>query len=83
MFGQADTGAVVDSEAAKTEQADVIEARKLVAKAEALFDKTSNEDKEDMIDLIEGINSCIAENDSERLKKTAAKLADIIYYLES
>ena len=83
LFGQADTGIVVDSEAAKTEQADVIEARKLVAKAEALFDKTSNEDKEDMIDLIEDINSCIAENDSERLKKTAAKLADIIYYLES
>ncbi|MDP2099907.1 MAG: Hsp70 family protein [Methylobacter sp.] len=83
LFGQADNSSAEPSEAAKAEQADVVEARKLIAKAEALFDKTSNEDKEDMIDLIEDINTCITEGDSDRLKETNTKLADIIYYLES
>jgi len=83
LFGQADNSPVAPSEAAKAEQPDVVEARKLIAKAEALFDKTSNEDKEDMIDLIEDINTCIAEGYSDRLKETNTKLADIIYYLES
>ncbi len=83
LFGQADNSPVAPSEAAKAEQPDVVEARKLIAKAEALFDKTSNEDKEDMIDLIEDINTCIVEGYSDRLKETNTKLADIIYYLES
>ena len=82
LFGQAD-GSVVHAVAPETDQSDVVEARKLIAKAEALFDKTSNEDKEDMIDLIEDIQTCIAEGLTDRLKETAAKLADIIYYLES
>lgn len=85
LFGQRDDSSVVHTEPAKAaaDAPDVVEARKLIVKAEALFDKTSNEDKEDMIDLIEDIHTCIAEGYSDRLKETAAKLADIIYYLES
>ncbi|CAA9889275.1 Chaperone protein DnaK [Candidatus Methylobacter favarea] len=79
LFGQNETiGAVV-----KNESPEIVEARKLIAKAEALFDKTSSEDKEDMMDLIEDINSCIEAGLNDRLQETAAKLADIIYYLES
>ncbi|MFI3154648.1 MAG: Hsp70 family protein [Methylococcaceae bacterium] len=83
LFGQRDDGSVVHTESSKADKPEVVEARKLIAKAEALFDKTSNEDKEDMIDLIEDIHTCITEGYSDRLKETAAKLADIIYYLES
>jgi molecular chaperone DnaK (HSP70) len=83
LFGQSDEGSVVHTEPHKVDKPEVVEARKLIAKAEALFDKTSNDDKEDMIDLIEDIHTCIAESYSDRLKETAAKLADIIYYLES
>jgi molecular chaperone DnaK len=79
LFGQNETGSAVD----KNEATEIIEARKLIAKAEALFDKTSNEDKEDMIDLIEDINSCIEAGLDDRLQESVAKLADIIYYLES
>jgi molecular chaperone DnaK len=79
LFGQIETGSAVD----KNEATEIIEARKLIAKAEALFDKTSNEDKEDMIDLIEDINSCIEAGLDDRLQESVAKLADIIYYLES
>ena len=78
-----ETMAVLFTPSRQADKPEVVEARKLVARAEALFDKTSNEDKEDMIDLIEDIHTCIAEGYSDRLKETAAKLADIIYYLES
>lgn len=83
LFGQRDDGSVVHTEPPKTDNPEAVEAHKLIAKAEALFDKTSNEDKEDMIDLIEDIHTCIAEGYSDRLKEATAKLADIIYYLES
>jgi molecular chaperone DnaK len=67
----------------KNETPEIVEARKLIAKAETLFDITSNEDKEDMIDLIEDITSCIEAGLDDRLQESVAKLADIIYYLES
>jgi molecular chaperone DnaK len=79
LFGQDETIRAV----VKNEAPEIVEARKLIAKAEALFDKTSNEDKEDMIDLIEDINSCIEGGLDDRLKEYVAKLSDIIYYLES
>ncbi|MDD1623230.1 MAG: Hsp70 family protein [Methylococcaceae bacterium] len=79
LFGQNETIRAV----VKNEAPEIVEARKLIAKAEALFDITSNEDKEDMIDLIEDINSCIEAGLDDRLQESVAKLADIIYYLES
>ena len=79
LFGQNETISAV----VKNEAPEIVEARKLIAKAEALFDISSNEDKEDMIDLIEDINSCIEAGLDNRLEESVAKLADIIYYLES
>jgi molecular chaperone DnaK len=79
LFGQSDETIRV----VKNEAPEIVEARKLIAKAEALFDASSNEDKEDMIDLIEDINSCIESGLDERLQESVARLADIIYYLES
>jgi molecular chaperone DnaK (HSP70) len=79
LFGQNDALHSV----VKNEAPEIVEAHKLIAKAEALFEKTSNEDKEDMIDLIEDIYSCIEAGLDERLQESVAKLADIIYYLES
>jgi molecular chaperone DnaK len=79
LFGQNEAlRAVVKSEAPE-----IVEARKLTAKAEALFGKVSDEDKEDMIDFIEKINGCIESGSNERVHEYAVKLADIIYYLES
>ncbi|MDD1624577.1 MAG: heat-shock protein Hsp70, partial [Methylococcaceae bacterium] len=79
LFGQNETVRAV----VKNEAPEIVEALKLIAKAEALFDISSNEDKEDMIDLIEDINSCIEAGLDARLQESVAKLADIIYYLES
>lgn len=59
------------------------EAGQLILKAKALFDRVSEEDKEDMTALIDQINQCIERQDPEAAKKPAEELKDIIYYLES
>ncbi len=79
LFGHNETGRVIDSH----QSPEIVAALKLIAKAEALFDKTSTEDKEDMIDLIEDINTCIEAGLDDRLQEAVVKLTDIIYYLES
>ncbi len=79
LFGQNEAGRVIDSH----QSPEIAAALKLIAKAEALFDKTSTEDKEDMIDLIEDINTCIEAGLDDRLQEAVVKLTDIIYYLES
>ena len=79
LFGQNEALSAV----VKNEAPEIVEANKLIAKAEALFDIASNEDKEDMIDLIEDIKNCIEAGPDNRLHEAVTKLADIIYYLES
>ena len=81
-----DTDTPVEEAAATETPAEapaIDEARKLIAKAEALFDKVSDEDKEDMVDLIETLSAGIEAGDSDGLQEPIEKLADIIYYLES
>ncbi len=51
--------------------------------AEKLFDDISNEDKEDMLDLIKRLRECIDEQDIAGLEKPVTELNDIIYYLQS
>ena len=88
LFGQMDSGLFEEDQA---EDATIIEAvapeieaaKKIITKAESLFEKVSSEDKEDMIDLIETISSCIETQDIEGLDDPVAQLNDIIYYLES
>ena len=81
LFGQNETGSVVDDNDKETPE--ILAARQLIVKAESLFDQTADEDKEDMIDLIEDIYSCIEAGLNDRLQESVIKLADIIYYLES
>ncbi len=69
--------------AAETASPEMAAARALIAKAESLFDRIGDTDKEDMIDLIEIIALCIENGDLAGLAKPAEQLNDIIYYLES
>lgn len=79
LFGETASEAI----SAKVESPAVTEARKLIQKAESLFDTVSAEDKEDMVDLIENIIACIdAENDAG-LQEPVERLNDILYYLQS
>ncbi|MDD5579920.1 MAG: Hsp70 family protein [Methylobacter sp.] len=86
LFGQLDSSldAYAEPEWVEAPVAPEIEAaRNLIAKAESLFEQVSNEDKEDMINLIETLASCIEAEDIEGLKEPVEQLNDIIYYLES
>ena len=72
-----------DENDAKPESATVAQARKLIKKAESLFDTASAEDKEDMVDLIETITDFLDSSDENALQDLVTRLNDIIYYLES
>ena len=86
LFGQMDSSVIEHEpleEIVESVAPEIEAAKQLIAKAEALFDTVSNEDKEDMIDLIETISGCIEDKDIAGLETPVAELNDIIYYLES
>lgn len=62
---------------------EIAAARQLIAKAESLFAQVSKEDEEDMINLIDALQACIAAGDIAGLEQPAEQLRDIIFYLES
>jgi len=86
LFGKLDSSLYLQNEQ-ETPENEVIpeieEARLLITKAESLFEQISNEDKEDMIDIIETISVCINAKDIAGLDEPVEQLNDIIYYLES
>lgn len=84
LFGQMDSGSdEIEKSDAVSESKAVAEARQLIKKAETLFDTVSDEDKEDMVNLIETITDCIEAGDEGALQEPVEQLNDIIYYLES
>ena len=86
LFGQMDASLFDQNQPESIEAPvtpEIEAARKVIDKAEGLFEQVSNEDKEDMIDLIETITACIEAEDSLGLEEPVAQLTDIIYYLES
>lgn len=86
LFGQLDSDMVAQAAPEPVESptaAEIRDARNLIAKAESLFDQISEDDKEDIIDLIETITACIETDDIAGLEEPVEQLNDIIYYLES
>ena len=85
LFGQMDSGLFEEQQEPieEPDAAEIVAARELIAKAEAMFEKVSAEDKEDMVDIIELLITYIEAKNIEGLDKPVADLSDIIYYLES
>ena len=87
LFGKLDSSLLEEDEPeqyqTEEEAEEIKSAKKLIAKAENLFDKVSVEDKEDMVDLIENLTDCIEAKDIGGLDTPVALLTDIIFYLES
>lgn len=85
LFGKLDSSLYEQDESAVIEQVipEIEAAQKLISKAEGLFEQVTQEDKEDMIDLIETITVCIDAKDIAGLDQPVESLTDIIYYLES
>ena len=61
----------------------VVEAKALVEKAEHLLEKATEEDREEIANLIEAIQDALESGDAETLTAPVDELSDIIYYLES
>jgi len=86
LFGQMDSRVIEhepEQEPIATNSPEIKVAEALIVKAEALFEQVSNEDKEDMVNLIETLTKCIEVKDIAGLDAPSAELTDIMYYLES
>lgn len=60
-----------------------VQAEALIDKARSLFDKAGEDDREDMIDLIEAIGQALADDDEGLLQENMDELSEIIFYMES
>ncbi len=60
-----------------------VQARALVDKARAMLESVSQDDQEDIIEQIEGIEDALAEKDQQALTDAVEQISDLIYYLES
>jgi len=60
-----------------------VQAKALAEKAERLLDRAAEDDREEMINLIESIKDALSEGDIDALAEPVATLSDILFYLES
>lgn len=61
----------------------MVQARALVEKAERLLDKAAEDDREEMINLIETIKDALSNNHLDALAEPTSALSEILFYLES
>ncbi len=71
-----------EAQAETSEQQDIKKARALIEKAQNLLDKASAEDREDMVNLIEELQSAIDAENVEQIVDGTEQLTDILYYLD-
>lgn len=83
LLGLAGGGELVAGGEAKEGHAEEVKARALVEKAERLLEQANEEDREDMIDLIEAIKDGLAAQDAAAVDSASERLADILYYLDT
>ena len=81
LFGPAATG----NGAAETADGDSVpfDVAGLIAKAEAKLDDAGEEDRSEMIDLIEAIRDARKAGDRDRLAEACEQLNDLLFYLET
>ncbi len=61
----------------------IVQAQALVEKAERLLDRAAEDDREEMINLIESIKDAISGGHLDDLAEPTTALAEILFYLES
>lgn len=82
LFGQTDE-LFTETGVAQASGQEHDQAAELIAKAEALFDRVSEEDKEDMTALIEQIRQGLEKQDASAIAEPIEQLREMLYYLES
>ena len=81
LFGESEEFKVTPSTSSDPHA--TVQAKALVEKAERMLDQASEEDQEDMINLIETIKDILSGEDLAALPKAMDELSDILFYLES
>ncbi len=78
-------GALLENtERGETEQhRELTQARALIEKAERLIENVGEDDREDLVDLIEAANDAIETQDTRTLQEICNQLSDLIFYLEA
>ncbi|MBK1722193.1 Hsp70 family protein [Thiocystis violacea] len=66
-----------------TEHRESVQAQALIEKAERLMETTNPEDREDLVDLTEGLKDALDGGDFSAIEAAMSALSDLIYYLES
>ncbi|MEZ5574787.1 MAG: Hsp70 family protein [Candidatus Competibacteraceae bacterium] len=79
----ADEGKPAGTAGSTTDHQLTAQARALVEKAERLLDSATEDDREEMINLIESIKDALGNSDLPALAEPMAVLSDILFYLES
>jgi molecular chaperone DnaK (HSP70) len=79
LFGAAEEAV---SQSANADPADTALAA-LLAKAAAKLDEAGEEDRNEMVDLIEAIRDAAANNDMAALDQARRQLTDLLFYLET
>lgn len=62
---------------------EALQAQTLIEKAEQLMESANAEDKEDLVNLVEGVRDALAAGDAAATEQAVTELSDLIYYLES
>ena len=80
LFGQDDADAALEGDAASSGHAEVAA---LLEKASARLDTVGDEDRQEMIDLMETIRDAQASGDAAVLEQARTQLSDLLFYLET
>jgi len=68
---------------ARTQNREHTQARALIEKAERLMEGAGDDDREDLVDLIEGLTDALNANDAQAIQTVMEQLTDLIFYLET
>jgi molecular chaperone DnaK len=79
LFGATEEAVSQPTNAAPTDTA----LAALLSKAQAKLDEAGEEDRNEMVDLIEAIRDAAADNDTAALDEARRQLTDLLFYLET
>lgn len=80
LFGEGEEVAPSDGASASSNDAEL---DALLAKARAKLDTAGDEDRDEIVDLIETIGDCRENNDDAGLAEASRQLGDLLFYLET
>jgi molecular chaperone DnaK (HSP70) len=82
-IGQLFEGTLESDDPVREHNREATQARALIDKARNMLDTASEDDREDLIEMIENLEEALAGSDEAGLQDAITELTDLIYYLES